>query len=547
MKSSARRLVVLGLALISITRARAQEFVAPPLQLAPPRRTLAASSRIFVREFRFEGNTTFSGRELAKVVAPYTGRELSAEELEDARRDVTLYYVTHGYINSGAVLPEQDARDGTVVLRIIEGQLTGITLTGNRWLRSSYVTDRLQGRVGSPLNVDRLRDGLQLLRDNPNVEQVNAELRPGALPGESYLNLRLREQQPFRVGVQVDNERPPSVGSEEVLLLATDRNLTGHSDPLDLTYGIAEGGSDRWKASGSDNIGGSYSIPFTDHDTTFRIYGNRNDFAIIEAAFVNDSVDITSESYRAGASLRQPLYQTANQELAIALTFDRRYSETFGFGQPLDIPGTGSVTGREQVSAIGFSQEWTGRDQNQVLGLRSTMSWGVHLFEITDNGTNRDARFFSWQGQAQYVRRLFDTPNQLIVRLQGQWTDDKLLSLEQFSLGGAESVRGYRENELLLDRGLEGTVELRLPVLLNGAGESIVQFAPFFDFGGGSDVGEPTPHPTTISSAGIGLLLTPNKHVNAQLYWGHPFANLNDTHNDPQDLGLHFKVSVETF
>ena len=185
-----------------------------------------------------------------------------------------------------------------------------------------------------------------------------------------------------------------------------------------------------------------------------------------------------------------------------------------------------------------------GRDQDQVLALRSTMSWGIDVF---DNGTNRDARFFSWQGQTQYVRRLFGTPNQLIVRLQGQWTDDKLLSLEQFSVGGAESVRGYRENELLFDRGLESTVELRLPVLLNGAGESIVQLAPFFDFGGGSLVGEPTPHPTTISSAGIGLLLTPNKHMNAQLYWGHPFANLNDGHNDPQDLGLHFKVSVETF
>ena len=84
-------------------------------------------------------------------------------------------------------------------------------------------------------------------------------------------------------------------------------------------------------------------------------------------------------------------------------------------------------------------------------------------------------------------------------------------------------------------------------MLLNGRGESVIQLAPFFDFGGGSLVGESAPHPETISSAGIGLLLTPNKHVNAQLYWGHPFANLNNGNNDPQDLGLHFKVSVEMF
>jgi len=545
MNSRVCRLVVLILALASATLSLAQEFVAPPLRLAPSERTLATASRILVREFRFEGNTRFSGRELARIVAPYTGRELSAEELEDARRDVTLYYVTRGYINSGAVLPEQDAKDGIVLMRIIEGRLTDINLTGNRWLRRGYVVDRLQEHVRLPLNVDEIRDGLQLLRDNPNIQQVNAELHPGPSPGESYLNVRLREQQPFRAGVQVDNERPPSVGSEEVLLLASDRNLTGHSDPLDLTCGIAEGGMGRWKASGLDNVGASYAIPLTSRDTTLRVYGNRNDFAIIEAAFVTNSVNVTSESYRAGASLRQPLYQTSQQELAVGLTFERRYSETFINGMPASI-SPGDVNGREQISALRFYQEWMGRDQEQVLGLRSTMSWGVPLFSITDN-TNRDARFFAWQGQSQYVRRLFGTPNQLILRLQGQWTSDKLLSLEQFSVGGAETVRGYRENELLFDRGLQGTAELRLPVLLNGRGESVIQLAPFFDFGGGSLVGESAPHPETISSAGIGLLLTPNKHVNAQLYWGHPFANLNNGNNDPQDLGLHFKVSVEMF
>jgi hemolysin activation/secretion protein len=545
MKSSARRLVLFGWIAASFTHAHAQEFVAPPLRLAPPGRIPATGGRIFVREFRFEGNTRFSERELAKVVAPFTGRELSAEDLEDARRSVTLYYVTHGYINSGARLPEQDTKDGVVVLRIIEGQLTGVNMTGNHWLRDSYIRERLQTRVGSPLNVDRLRDGLQLLRDNPNVEQVNAELRPGALPGESWLDLRLHEQQPFRVGLQVDNERPPSVGSGEILLVAADRNLTGHSDPVDVTYGIAEGGNHGFKFSDFSNVAGSYAVPLTPYDTTFRVSASKNDFAIVEEPF--NSLDFTSESYRWTLGLRQPLYQTANQELVISVTFDRRYSKTFQGATAFDFPGSGSTNGTEQVSALRFSQEWMGRDQNQVLALRSTISWGIDAFDITDDGTSRDARFFAWQGQAQYVRRLFNTPDQLILRVQGQWTGDQLLSLEQFSLGGADSVRGYRENQLLRDRGVESTVELRFPVLLNKTGAPAVQLAPFFDFGGGWNVGGPTPNPTTISSAGIGLLLTPNKRLNAQLYWGHPFRDVHNPHDDPQDLGLHFKMSFEAF
>ena len=80
--------------------------------------------------------------------------------------------------------------------------------------------------------MNELKEGLQLLRQNPNVRQVNAELKPGAAPGEGVLDVRVADQQPFRVGLQADNHRPPSVGAEEISLLASDLNLTGHSDAL---------------------------------------------------------------------------------------------------------------------------------------------------------------------------------------------------------------------------------------------------------------------------------------------------------------------------
>src|SRR5882724_10829694 len=109
---------------------RAEEFPAAPLQLAPPPVQLSRATRVFVREFRFEGNTVFSSADLGKVVASYTGRELGFEDLEDARRAVTLHYTQHGYINSGAVLPDQRVADGVVVMRIIEGRLTDVRLSG---------------------------------------------------------------------------------------------------------------------------------------------------------------------------------------------------------------------------------------------------------------------------------------------------------------------------------------------------------------------------------------------------------------------------------
>ena len=162
---------------------------------------LSTSARLFVRGFRFEGNTAFSAEVLAKITQPYTNREITSEELEDARRAVTLYYINHGYLNSGAVIPDQTPENGVITIRIVEGVLSKIELHGNKWLRDDYITSRLQRRSGPPLDLNKLKEGLQILRQNPNIKQLNAELQPGTAPGESILDLRVVDQRAdVRVG-----------------------------------------------------------------------------------------------------------------------------------------------------------------------------------------------------------------------------------------------------------------------------------------------------------------------------------------------------------
>lgn len=509
---------------------------------AAPR--LSGMARVTVKQFQFKGNTIFSQDELTRVVKDYAGREITSEELETARRKLTEHYIGHGYVNSGAVIPDQEVHDGKIAIQIVEGRLTTIKVTGNRWLRTGYIEPRLTSQAGTPLNLKKLRDGLEVLRQNPNVEQVNAELQPGGLPGESELSVRVRDRQPFWAALQVDNYRPASVNEGEVWLLGGARNLTGNGDSVDLAYGLARGGRDKVDFSGLDNFGGAYTLPITVHDTTLQIYGNKDDYAIIEEPF--QTLDIKGESHRIGVGLRQPLYRTANRELALGLTFERRESRTFLLGQPFSLQ-PGAVDGAEKASVIRFVQEWVDRNQNQVIALRSTFSFGVDAFGVTDDGSGRDAKFWAWLGQAQYVRRLWNTPNQLILRTDVQWTDEPLLSLEQFTLGGAHSVRGYRENQLVRDRGVYSGIELRVPVLFNKTGTPVLQLAPFVDVGAGWNVRDGTPSPTSISSAGIGLLVTPVKYLQAQLYWGYAFHHFHPSERALQDSGIHFQVRVGTF
>lgn len=535
---------LLGVCLPPAPVVHAQVLPPPPEPHHPV--SPVAVPTLYVDSFDFLGNTAFSDSELAAVAQPYTKRQLRGEQLEEARRAVTLHYIQHGYVNSGALIPDQDPTNGVVRMQIVEGRLSEVQIRGNQWLSDRYIDSRVRRWAEPPLNLRDLQDGLQILRQNPNVQQVNAELKPGLAPGDSELDLKVVDRHPFRAGLQIDNQRPPSVGAEELSLTLADLNLTGHSDPLDFRYGIVTWGKGGADLSGPDNLEGSYMLPFTRYDTALGFRGSRLNTGLFEEPFVD--LDVESLTGSGGVFLRQPVFQRANQEFALTLAFDHRWNKTWLLGEKFSL-SPGAVDGEMIVSVLRFSQEWLRRGQDQVIALRSTFNFGLDLWDATDSGVpgDPDGTFFSWLGQGQYVRRLFGTQNQFLFRLSGQWSGDPLLALEQISVGGMETVRGYRENQLVRDRAILSSVEFRLPFLFNKSGAGILFLAPFFDFGGGWNDNR-AEDVNTLYSTGVGLLLEPNRHLSAQLYWGHPLREVdNSSDDDPQDYGFHFRVNLNAF
>jgi hemolysin activation/secretion protein len=519
--------------------------VLPPLSVeAKDDSRLATAPRLFVRGFRFKGNTAFTQGDLERVLDPYCYRMVTSADLEEARQRLTLHYVNAGYITSGALLDDQDVSNGLITFTIIEGTLSEVRIEGNHWLRTNWLRGRLEARAGSPLNINQIRDELLRLKDNPNLKRINAELIPGGVRGTSILESRVSENQPFHLGVQIRNDRPPSIGAEVLEILAEDSNLTGHSDPLFFRYGLLRRTPKGAELSGVDNLGANYQVPITPHGTTLLLNYTRGTDAVIEEPFNDLIIDSDSDSY--SLTIRHPLERSTQREVALGLTAERRQSETFVLGIPFSV-SPGAVDGKSVVSVLRFFQEWFERDQNQVFALRSTFSVGIDVLGATQSSTNRDGLFMTWQGQAQYIRRLGGSGAQLLLSTTVQCTDDALLSLEQFVIGGASTVRGYRENQLVRDMGLVASVEFRVPVWTGRGGNPIVELAPFFDYGAGWNVGESTPPGSDLMSAGIGVLFYPHKKASARLYWGHPFRDVSDDHDDLQDYGIHFRVNVNFF
>jgi len=501
--------------------------------------------QVFVKSIVVTGNTVFSNEEIAAVTGPYENRTLTTEDLERLRLALTLLYVNNGYITSGAVIPDQDVKDGVIQFQIVEGALSGINVEGTTWFRPGYISDRIARGAGPPLRIEPLQTRLQFLQQDSRIEQINAELRPGEQRGESLLNVKVKEQSPWKMWVEFSNYQTPVVGAERGLMTVAHQNVTGHGDPLSVTYGGSRGVH--------PVIDVAYTLPLNRYDTTFTASYRRNDFVVVSDQF--SFLDLNSESEIIGFTLRHPLYRTLSDEVAIAITGERLYNKITSAldsvgGTTLLIPGS-SDTGVSSVSALRFIQEYVHRTPTSVIAARSRFSVGLDVLNATSNaGSLPDGRFFSWLGQLQGVRRFDDWWGmQLLGQMNLQIANDRLFPLEQIPLGGRFSVRGYRENTLIRDNGFIFSVESRFPLLRYASGEPLLQFAQFVDVGRAWQAKGDTPDPQTLASVGLGLrwAVLPRDRARFELYWGVPLNHVDHPSGNLQDYGIHLQAVVQAF
>lgn len=491
---------------------------------------------VFVKKFEIVGSTVFTSEDLKEVLQPYTMRRLSFTELLEAQQKIDRLYVENGYITSGTFLPPQKLQKGIVTIEVIEGTVEEINITGLDRLHPGYVRSRLKIATDAPLNRDKLLNALQLLQLNPLIENLAAELTAGTRIGSSILELNLQEADPFDVVLSFDNYRAPSVGTDRRQVRLTHRNLAGFGDHFSVGY---------LNTDGSDSLNDlNYTIPVNAYNGTLNFRFSYTDSEIIEEPF--DQFDIASENTNYEFTYRQPLLQKPTEEVAIGFTFSRNDSQTTLGGDPFQLSRGAETDGETHISALRFFQEYTKRDASQVFALRSQFSLGVNLFDATINRDRPDSKFASWRGQAQYLRLL--SPNiTLLLRSDLQFSDRPLVPVEQFSLGGALSVRGYRQDVLLGDNGWFNSAEIRATVLRISDWNTTVQLSPFLDFGKVWNTDNVRLDKNTLLSAGIGLRLQVSDVFTARLDWGIPLVDLETEGDSLQEDGVYFSLELKPF
>ena len=495
---------------------------------APTKTNPTPTAKIYIKSLQVIGNTILKS-EINQLIALYINQSKTFDELLELRSQITQLYIDNGYLSSGAFIPNnQDLSKGNITIQIIEGELEKIEITGLTQLREGYIRRRLELGVSTPLNKSNLERSLQLLQIDPLIAQVNAELGAGSTPGRNILRLIVKEAPAFHAGVSLENNQSSSVGSLQGGVFVNHNNLLGFGDRLSLEYG---------RTDGLNVYSGSYSLPLNAKNGTLSLRYSTNNSKVIEAPF--QDLGIRSDSQTFSIGIRQPLTRSIENEFAIGLNLDLRRSRTFLLN---DIPfsfSEGPKDGVSKVTTIRFFQDWVDRNSNRVLAARSQFSLGINAFDATINSGNvPDGQFLSWLGQFQWVQPI--SPRVVLLsRLAGQLSFNPLLSLERFSLGGADTVRGYRQNQVVSDSGILGGFEFQIPLTRN---PEILQLRPFFDWGYGWNRSGANPDPQFIASLGLGVRSRLPMGIETILQYGIPLVRNNQTEDQRFQFALRYQL-----
>ncbi|WP_083385698.1 ShlB/FhaC/HecB family hemolysin secretion/activation protein [Methylomonas sp. LWB] len=490
----------------------------------------------------FDGNTVFEDAELQSVAAAFLHRRIGAADIEMLRRAVSQYYIDHGYINSGAVLASQSLADGVLHLNIVEGRLTEVRQSGQQRLREAYLRDRLLVGAGEPLRVEDLQDSYRQLLADPLIQQLNGRLVPGEKLGEAILDLRVERARPYQLYLGADDYQTPAVGAYTGRVGGWVDNLLTLGERIDGQFIVNEG---------VQGYNTGISVPLTARDLRASFRYSDTYSSIVEPPL--ETLNITNHIVGFEAGLSHPIYRRFNDDLtfSVNMAFRENRSQVSNTCQPISGgEGLGCAT---QASVMRIAQHFSHRGEDTGLVFWSTFNVGLDMLGATTNRPGLPSgQFFSWLGQSLFSVKLLENGAALLVKANIQLADKPLLNLERYALGGAYTVRGYRENTYVRDNGFNVGAEVKYPLYLDVGGRDGLHLVPFIQYGGAWDSPTATnARPSThyLYSAGIGLQWQ-FRGLTTEFYWAHAFTpvpNRQRSSHSIQDDGIHFRVNFNVF
>jgi hemolysin activation/secretion protein len=379
-------------------------------------------------------------------------------QLQGVADEITRFYRERGFIIAQAIVPAQDVNNGVVNLRVLEGSLEDVQVEGNGAYKAKVIEGPFRRLRGYPITQAGIERALLDVQGFPGLT-VFGTFTQGDEIGNTDLVVRVREEDGFRFTPTIDNYGSDFTGEYRAMLDFQFNNLFGVADQVNA-YILQTFEPDNGTYGGLD-----FTFPFGRSAIGFGASNNQFDVGVDEF-FAQLGVEGTVDQ----ANLYWD-YRFANGRFFSA-------SSRLGIAAKSAVTELGGIVESEDnlaVASLAFdffaaSRKGSGFSVGSIqidVGLPDTLGAmdkdGDGISSRT--GTDSDGQpvpaggdFTKLKFNYQYLRRI-STNNSLLLRADGQWTDDILVALEQFAIGGPQNVRAYPVAEALVDTGASATVE----------------------------------------------------------------------------------------
>jgi hemolysin activation/secretion protein len=493
---------------------------------APTQPVVDDTPRFEIRRFIFDGASLIPREQLESATAAFTGRRRTFADVQRALETVERAYSDAGYSAVQVALPEQELENGEIRFQIVEAKIARVLVEGNKYFSEDNIRASVPSLVaGRSPNINEISRSLRVANENP-AKQATVLLRSGQEEATVDAVLRVVDEPPTRFSVTVDNTGNAQTGRLRVGLGVQNANAFGYDDVLTAQY-VTAPYTDHVDPNGDVNrlsvlpsrkvtvLGAGYRVPL------YRL-GDTVDFSAgysnVNSGTVAGLFNITGRGTLLGARYTRNFDKLRDYEHRAALSVDYRSYENKGVRLAGDGTNTQLIPDvvvhpitllysglyRLQDSETGFS---LGVSKNFAGGNDGR---GTNFCVSRNNGIGEcaDANYEIYRWAFNHNRAL---PGdwQFRVAMNGQYTNEMLVTGEQFGLGGADSVRGFLEREITNDVGYRGTLELYTPDFGGRTGISAARTRAlaFFDWGGvrRNKPGPAEPHGTHVWSTGVGL------------------------------------------
>lgn len=161
-----------------------------------------------VRTYRIEGNTVLPPSDFG-VLSNYTGTNLDFARLREGLGKIQLRYRALGFSTINVTLPQQRLTNGLVRVKVIEGRLSAITVSGNHWFSDKNVRHALPSLTTNILlNTRWFQPELDLANANRD-RQIYPVISPGPDPGTTLLDLKVKDQLPLHGRIEINDKNAP--------------------------------------------------------------------------------------------------------------------------------------------------------------------------------------------------------------------------------------------------------------------------------------------------------------------------------------------------